>query len=226
MRHLGYRLRTHPSPTKRFVRRPATPANPPASVPVPASNRARRFSLPDLADERVDEAISTFLIGPAQRRGRPGPLVPTSISSNPFSALENRVAWTEALRRETARSLRYRRPAAVLVIAGHPRDDSPDTVHWVGRVAGPIAHAVQRGIRETDLVTRTGDARFQVLLPETTAREAKHIAERVVADCEVWLHAVGAPVVLRSSSAAASPDTSLDVALDRALRAMDSARSA
>jgi GGDEF domain-containing protein len=195
-------------------------------VPVPASNRARRFSLPDLADERVDEAISTFLIGPAQRRGRPGPLVPTTLSSNPFGALENRVAWMEALRRETARSVRYRRPAAVMVIAGNARNDTPEETAWVGRVAGPIAHAIRRGIRETDLVTRTGDARFQVLLPETTGRLAKHIADRVVADCEIWLQAVGAPVVLRSSAAAATPDTSLDAALDRALHVVDAVKPA
>jgi PleD family two-component response regulator len=113
-----------------------------------------------------------------------------------------------------------------MVIAGNPRDETPESNGWVSRVAGAIAHAIRRGIRETDLVTRTGDARFQVLLPETTGREAKHIADRVVADCEIWLHAVGAPVALRSSSAAATPDTSLDAALDRALHAVDSAKPA
>ena len=62
-------------------------------MPVSDSPRARRFSLPDLADERVDEAISTFLKGPEQRRGRPGPLRSPASSGNPFAALETRIAW-------------------------------------------------------------------------------------------------------------------------------------
>lgn len=185
------------------------------------STRARRFSLPDLADERVDEAISSFLKGPEQRRGRPGPPVASASNGNPFSGLETRIAWQEAFRRETARSVRYRRPSAVMVIVGEPTVASPEAAGWLGRVAGPIAHVVQRGIRETDLVTRTGDARFQVLLPETTGREATHIAERVVADCEVWLRAVRAPIRLRVASSGTSAHTTLEAALARALDAIE-----
>lgn len=187
----------------------------------PDPTRARRFSLPDLANERADEAISAFLTGPDRRRGRPGRGAGTTDRGNPFAALENRLAWTEALRRENARAMRYRRPTAVMVIAGRPAADTPAAHEWLGRVAGPIAHALRRGIRETDLVTRTSSAGFQVLLPETTEAEAAHVADRVVADCEVWLHAVGAPVTVRARTAGTSPETSLDAALDGALRALD-----
>ena len=193
------------------------PAQPPAiRVPVPEPNRARRHSLPALDDdERGTESISAFLSGPQQGRGRPGPAV-TTATANPFAALETRIAWLEAFQREAARGQRYRRSSAVLIIAGEPTVPSPEAIGWLARVAGPIAHAVKRGIRETDLVTRTGDARFQVLLPETTAPEAAHVAERVVADCEVWLRAVGAPVRLRAASAAAR-DGNLEAALEKAL---------
>ncbi|MCI0584969.1 MAG: hypothetical protein L0227_19105 [Chloroflexi bacterium] len=191
-------------------------------MPVSDSTRARRFSLPDLADQRVDESISSFLTGPEQRRGRPGPLVSAEPTVNPFAALETRIAWQEAFRRETARSSRYRRPSAVMVIAGEPTAPTPEATAWLGRVAAPIAHVVQRGIRETDLVTRMGEARFQVLLPETTGREAGHIAERVIADCEVWLRAVQAPVRLRASSSGTTAHASLEAALERALQAIDS----
>jgi GGDEF domain-containing protein len=190
-------------------------------MPVSDPSRARRFSLPDLADERVDEAISSFLKGPEQRRGRPGPLSEPMADGNPFAALETRIAWMEALRRETARAIRYRRPSAVMVIAGEPTADTADAAGWLGRVAAPIAHVIQRGIRETDLVTRTGEARFQVLLPETTGREAGHIAERVVSDCEIWLRAVQAPVTLRASSSGTTAHATLDAALDRALEAIE-----
>lgn len=195
-------------------------------MPVPDSSRARRFSLPDLADERVDEAISSFLKGPEQRRGRPGPLAVPANGANPFAALETRIAWLEAFRREHARSVRYHRPTAVMVIAGEPITKTREAAAWLDRVAAPIAHVVQRGVRDTDLVTRTGEARFQVLLPETTGREASHIAERVVADCEIWLRAVQAPVTLRASSSGTTPHTTLEVALERALLGIEPSRSA
>jgi GGDEF domain-containing protein len=187
----------------------------------PDPSRARRFSLPDLANERADEAISAFLSGPDRRRGRPGRDSGTTSRGNPFAALENRLAWTEALRRENARALRYRRPTAVMVLAGRPTADTPTAHDWLGRVAGPVAHALRRGIRETDLVTRTASASFQVLLPETTEAEAAHVADRVLTDCEVWLHAVGAPVRLRVATAGTTPEVTLDAALAHALRTVD-----
>ncbi len=193
---------------------------------MPETNRARRFSLPDLANERADEAITSFLSGPQHRRGRREPALGSSAGGNAFTALETRIAWTEALQRETARSLRYRRPAAVIVIAGEPTSDTPGANAWLARVAGPIAHAIHRGIRETDLATRTGDARFQVLLPETTETEAMHVAERVVLDCQVWLQAVRAPVKVRAASAGTASDSTLDMALERALGTMEPLRTA
>lgn len=192
--------------------------------PVPESKRARRFSLPDLGNERVDEAITSFLSGPQNRRGRRGQVVSANSGGNAFATLETRIAWLEALRRETARSVRYRRPAAILVIAGEAIGATPEANAWAARVAGPIAHTLRRGLRDTDLVTRTGDARFQVLLPETTGAEARHVAERVVADCRVWLEAVGAPITVRVGTAGTAPDSTLDMALERALRSLDPAQ--
>lgn len=186
------------------------------------SSRTRRFSLPDLADERVDAAITAFLVGPARRRGRPGAGAAARPQGSPLTALENRLAWLEALRRESARNQRYRRHAAIIVIAAQPADATARSTGWLGRVAGPVAHAVRRGLRETDLVTRTADARFQVLLPETTGPEAAHVAERLTADCEVWLQAVDAPVVIRAAAAGTGPDITLEAALERALAAIDS----
>jgi hypothetical protein len=190
-------------------------------MPVPELNRARRHSLPTLDDdERGTESISAFLSGPQQRRGRPEG-TGTAAMASPFAALETRIAWLEAFQREAARGQRYRRSSAVMVIAGEPTAPTPEATGWMGRVAGPIAHTVKRGTRETDLVTRTGDARFQVLLPETSAPEAAHVAERIVADCEVWLRAIGAPVRLRATSAAAR-DGNLEAALEKALGALAS----
>ena len=184
------------------------------------SNRVRRFSLPDLADERVDEAISAFLTGPTRRRGRPGGASAPG-RGNPFVLLENRIGWIEAVRRESIRNQRYGGPAAVIVIASEPTADTAQAKGWLARLAAPIAHAIHRGIRETDLVSRAAGTRFQILLPETTGSEAVQIADRVLADCDVWLQAVGAPVVVRASAAGTAPDRTLEAALDLAVGAID-----
>lgn len=82
-----------------------------------------------------------------------------------------------------------------------------------------IAHAVRRGVRDADLVTRTATATFQILLPETTELQATRFAERVVADCDVWLRAMSAPVHLRATAAGTSAEETIEDALERALQA-------
>lgn len=140
-------------------------------------------------------------------------------ADNPFASLTTRIAWMEALGRESARNLRYRRPVAVIALTIEPRV-GVGADGWVGRVARPVAHALLRGVRETDLVTRGGDALFQVLLPETTAREAQRVGERIVADCEVWLAAIEAPVAIRVAAAGTGHDLTLEAAFERALDAI------
>jgi hypothetical protein len=184
------------------------------------STRLRRFTLPDMGDLRVDESISSFLTGPANLRGRPVRGTVTAARRSPYIALETRMDWTAAMHRENARCLRYGRPAAIVVIAAEADGSGPEADGWLGRIAAPIAHAIQRGIRGTDLVTRTSTSTFQVLLPETTGAVATEIAHRVAADCDVWLHAMHAPVVLRAGAAGTTPDISLEAALDLALEAI------
>lgn len=139
-------------------------------------------------------------------------------ADNPFASLATRIAWMDALGRESARNLRYRRPAAVIALTIEPRVGvGVGADGWVGRVARPVAHALLRGVRETDLVTRAGDALFQVLLPETTAREAQRVGERIVADCEVWLAAIEAPVAIRVAAAGTGHDLTLEAAFKRAM---------
>lgn len=186
------------------------------------SSRARRFALPNHADERTGESIEAFLTGPQRRRGRPAdPSRSSARAVDPLVALDNRLSWNEALRRESARARRYRRPAAVVVVAAMPGTRGPEVDGWHPRLVGPIAHVIRRGARETDLVTRATDTRFQVLLPETTEVEAAHFAERVVADCDVWLRAIDAPVIVRAAAAGQTQETTLEDALARAVEAVD-----
>ena len=182
------------------------------------SNRTRRFSLPDLTDLGAEEKIHAFLRGPELPHGRASDAGPRIADKGPFATLATRVDWMEAMSRESARLRRYRRPASIVIIVAASTGTAP-AAGWLSRVAPPIAHAVRRGVREADLVTRTATATFQVLLPETTEAQATRFADRVVADCDVWLQAMGAPVLVRAFAAGTTPDSTIEDALSRALAA-------
>ena len=190
--------------------------------------RSRRFSLPDHADERTDEAIEAFLTGPTglHRRGRAADSSLTAIGPiDALGGLVPRLTWNYALEREAARARRYKRPASVVVVTIEPRasrtvgDGGPSDQGdgWPGRIARPLAHAIRRGARETDLVTRATESRFQVLLPETPERDARHFAERIVADCEVWLSSLDAPVRVRAVAVGTTAERALGAALEEAI---------
>jgi len=128
----------------------------------------------------------------------------------------------EALKREDARQLRYRHSASIVVFEARTLSDAGTGGDWLSRIAGPIAHTIRRTARATDRVTRASETRFMVLLPETSEADAAHYAERVLADCAVWLNAMHAPVAVRASAAAAAAtsDHSLEDALARATEAL------
>ncbi|HYL40698.1 MAG TPA: hypothetical protein VET90_05255, partial [Candidatus Binatus sp.] len=73
---------------------------------------------------------------------------------------------------------------------------------------------------ETDLVTRAGPGLFEVLLPETTESEAVAFAERVVADCRIWLDAMAAPVAVHAAAAGTTGDMDLAQTLEKALEVL------
>lgn len=186
--------------------------------------RAHRFALPHLEDPRTDEAIDALLAGAERHRGRPAPEPLPVGGRQAFEGLESRVAWMDALRREDARQARYRRAASIVIFEATPLTQTDSAEDWLSRIAGPIAHTVRRAARQTDRVTRATDNRYQVLLPETSEADAAHFAQRVLADCAVWLSAMHAPVAVRASAAAATAtsEASLQDALDRALEALAS----
>jgi len=168
-------------------------------------------------DPRTDEAIEALLAGRARRRGRPMTALAPGDGTRALVGLESRVAWTAAMHREDARQQRYSRATSIVAFSVHPLTETARGDGWLDRVAPPIAHAIRRGARETDLVTRAGPGLYQVLLPETTESEAAGFAERVVADCRIWLEAMAAPLAIQASAAGTTGDTDLAQTLDRAL---------
>jgi hypothetical protein len=128
----------------------------------------------------------------------------------------------DALKREDTRQQRYRHAASVVVFEAQALTDTEIAGDWLGRIAGPIAHTIRRTARATDRITRASETRFLVLLPETTEGDAANYAERVLADCSVWLNVMHAPVAVRASAAAAAATSEhgLEDALARAIEAL------
>lgn len=134
------------------------------------ARRSRKFSLPDHHDETAaGQRIEAFLDGPPTRRRRTRP------NRRQPLAFDTRLDWTTGLQREAARQARYGRPTTVLVInliAG-PGPIDPD------RFARHLVDVVGREGRETDRAVRESSGRFMVLLPETSADDAAHLATRI-----------------------------------------------
>ena len=98
-----------------------------------------------------------------------------------LTSLENRRAFKEALTREIQRSQRYGSPLTLALFDldrfkqvndryGHPAGD---------RVLVASARAVERNLRETDVLARVGGEEFAVLLPNTDLNDAAELAERL-----------------------------------------------
>ncbi len=153
--------------------------------PKPRRRRSTKFVLPDhhhdeLADERSAEHIEAFiegLGGGAERRttGRTWGRRRRKARDRRPVELDSRSDWLAALRNETARAMRYGRPASILLV--EPRD-RPAAVE-AQRISDHITAAIRAEARETDRAVRVGTTSFRLLLPETDPGSAAHIATRL-----------------------------------------------
>ena len=194
-------------------------------MPTSESTRARRFALPDLADERAGESIEAFLHG----RGTKGAAQSAMVTHTPtgdavaLRAMPGRLEWNAAVARETARGARYERPAAVAILELRPLRSSAAMDSWLRVHAAPVGQVLLRQSRSSDVVARVATTRFQVLLPETTADAAGEFVQRVVGECQERLRALGAPLRVAATFAAATPEVPLREAVSQAVRSIEAA---
>jgi GGDEF domain-containing protein len=138
--------------------------------------RSRRFVLPDTHhDERTAARIVAFLDGPVTS-GRPGaPKRLHDDAPKPPKELDTRADWAAAFRHEASRHARYGRPASVLLleIGRTPDPRSSDGV------ARELADLIRADARASDRAVRMGPSSFRLLMPETNARGARHVGERL-----------------------------------------------
>lgn len=187
-------------------------------TPSPAPSkprRARRFVLPDTHhDERTAERIVAFLDGPAPAGGRPGtPPAPTD-GPKPIKELDTRADWTAAFRHEASRHSRYGRPASVLLleIGRTPDARSRD------EVAHELSGLIREQARSSDRAVRLGPSSFRLLMPETSARAARHLGDRLEAAFRSAGNGSNHRPGLRYEVAAPARGGSLEAALGEAER--------
>ncbi len=102
---------------------------------------------------------------------------------DPLTRLYNRRAFTERLELESARSVRYDHPLA-LVLCDLNGFKALNDAH--GHAAGDVAleqigAVLRSGLRRADAAYRIGGDEFALILPETTAEDAAAVAGRVSA---------------------------------------------
>jgi len=142
----------------------------------PKARRTPRFVLPDdHHDDRTAARIEAFLDGPAGRSRRRDAAINERGRPRRRHELDTRPDWTTALRLESRRHARYARPSSVLLIE-LDRDLDAESLD---RQAGEVANLIRLEARDTDRAARMGAASFRVLLPETSARAARHAVERI-----------------------------------------------
>ena len=124
-------------------------------------------------DQRTAGHIEAFLEGPIPLPRPPRPRAADE-KRRPL-VLDTRQDWATALRYEAARHVRYGRPASILLLglSGQPPEPA------VERVARAIGDVIRTEARETDRAVRTGRLSFRLLLPETSGRAARSLAERL-----------------------------------------------
>jgi hypothetical protein len=144
----------------------------PNPAPTRRTRRQPKFTLPEHHhDEETEEKIEAFLDGPQVRRRRRS----HRYNRRRSIALDTEFEWSGALRHETARSARYGRSMAILVVelAVDAATAGPDGL------ALRLTEVLGREVRETDRAIRSAPERFLVLLPETNEDEAAHLASRI-----------------------------------------------
>jgi diguanylate cyclase (GGDEF)-like protein len=114
------------------------------------------------------------------------------------TGLLNAGTWEREAASEVARAVRTRSPLAlVLIDVDHFKMVNDLHGHLAGdKALRAIAHVFRIFLRDYDLAGRFGGEEFAVLLPQTSAADARHIAERV------RLHIAETPIKISDDPAA------------------------
>ena len=151
--------------------------------------------------------------------------------TDPLTELLNRRRFSELAEVEFDRAKRHSTPIAVIMLdIDHFKQVNDTYGHVVGdQVLKAIAERL-RAVRVSDILARYGGEELVVLCPETNAREAKRLAERLrLALHENAIETTEGPLPMTASIGVATLERgveNLDALIDRADQALYAAKSA
>ena len=156
--------------------------------------------------------------GPTERSSIDGTLAPIN--------LETPISWRRMVDEEVVRSMRYHRPATVLIVE---LDGFERFTDRLGEAAGArllvaTARTLEAQARASDRCAQFGRGRFAVLLPETDDIKAINFAERVRSECDRWLDAGEISMRVAIGWALLDPAQGAGAAIEAAERRMDAER--
>jgi len=153
-----------------------------ADGPIGSLSAVTRTSPPSFPEETADalEALASRA-GPALANARRFVDATRLAELDSLTGLANRRVFHELLAREVARSRRYGRRLALIVL---DLDDFKRINDRVGHLSGDAVLAevgvrIRSCVRSTDIGCRVGGDEFAVILPESTRGDADHLAARI-----------------------------------------------
>lgn len=135
-----------------------------------------------------------------------------------LTGLANRRVFHELLAREVARSRRYGRRLALIVL---DLDDFKRINDRIGHLAGDtvlaeVAARLRSVVRTTDIACRVGGDEFAVILPESTRGDADHLGARIERAVGIQPIAKAGTLKISAGVAELSPDDTADDLFERA----------
>ncbi|HXF82358.1 MAG TPA: GGDEF domain-containing protein [bacterium] len=151
--------------------------------------------------------------------------------TDPLTELHTRRHFIELAEREYARTRRYGRPLAALMLdVDHFKQINDRFGHGAGdAVLRTVAAQLRASLRDIDLVARYGGDEFIALLPESTVENALDIAERLRARVAAAAGGVGPQRIAATVSvgvASADGTSNLEALLRRVDQALYQAKAA
>jgi diguanylate cyclase (GGDEF)-like protein len=137
----------------------------------------------------------------------------------------SRPAFMEQASKELSRSMRFHRPLSVMMIdIDHFKSINDNYGHAAGdNVLQIFVEAIQEVIRSTDFLGRVGGEEFALLLPDTSARAAYHLAERVRERITKYPYLAGDMLIEVTASLGVAEYQSLDGDIKSVLNRADEA---
>ena len=186
-----------------------------AEGPIGSLSAITRAKPPAFSREASDllEALA-LRAGPALRNAQRFVEATQLAELDSLTGLANQRVFHELLQREVARSRRYGRRLALIVL---DLDDFKRVNDKVGHLAGDavlaeVAARIRGCVRSTDIGCRVGGDEFAVIMPESTRGDADHLAARIERAVSVEPIAKGGTLKVSAGVAELSPeDTSTDL---------------